>query len=89
MILAKSVTNYILVNFMKKMKKMQQLVFVQDETNENIFIYVSNELNVDYDTLFADSIEDAKHQIEEMLIDHWNEEIDYLENRIKSFQDEE
>ena len=40
-------------------------------------------------TLFADSIEDAKRQIEEMLIDHWNEEIDYLENRIKSFQDEE
>jgi len=63
--------------------------FVQDETDENIFIYVSKELNVEYDTLFADSIEDAKHQIEEMLIDHWNEEIDYLENRIKSFQGEE
>lgn len=63
--------------------------FVQDETDENIFIYVSKELNVDYDTLFADSIEDVKRQIEEMLIDHWNEEIDYLENRIKSFQDEE
>lgn len=31
---------------------------------------------------------DAKHQIEDMLIDHWNEEIDYLENRIQSFQDE-
>ena len=47
---------------------------------KNIFIYVSKELNAAYDTLFADSIEDAKHQIEEMLIDHWNEEIDYLEN---------
>lgn len=44
--------------------------FVQDETDENIFIYVSKELNVEYDTLFADSIEDAKHQIEDMLIDH-------------------
>ena len=42
--------------------------FVQDETDENIFIYVSKELNVEYD---------------------WNDEIDYLENRIKSFQDEE
>ena len=40
-------------------------------------------------TLFADSIEDAKHQIEDMLIDHWNDEIDYLENRIKLFQDGE
>ena len=63
--------------------------FVQDETDENRFIYVSKELNVEYDTLFADSIEDAKHQIEEMLIDHWNDEIDYLENRIKSFRDGE
>lgn len=60
-----------------------------DETDENRFIYVSKELNVEYDTLFADSIEDAKHQIEDMLVDHWNDEIDYLENRIKSFQGEE
>lgn len=63
--------------------------FVQDETDENRFIYVSKELNVEYDTLFTDSIEDAKHQIEDMLVDHWNDEIDYLENRIKSFQGEE
>lgn len=63
--------------------------FVQDEIDENRFIYVSKELNVEYDTLFADNIEDAKHQIEDMLIDHWNDEIDYLENRIKSFQGEE
>ena len=58
--------------------------FVQDETDENIFIYVSKELNVEYDTLFADSIE----EIEEMLIDYWNDEINYLKNRIQSFQNE-
>ena len=63
--------------------------FVKDETDENRFIYVSKELNVEYDTLFADSIEDAKHQIEDMLIDYWNDKIDYLENQIKSFQDKE
>lgn len=61
--------------------------FVQDGTDENTFMYVSGELDVAHDILVADSVEDAKYQIEEMLIDHWNEEIDCLENKIKSFQD--
>lgn len=61
--------------------------FVQDETDENVYIYVSEELNVEYDTIIADSIEDAKQQIEDMLVEHWKDEIDYLENRIKAFQD--
>ena len=59
--------------------------FVQDDTDENTFIYVSEELDVEYDTLSADSVEDAKHQIEEMLVDHWNDEIDCLEKVIKLF----
>ena len=63
--------------------------FVQDETDENVYIYVSEELNVEYDTIIADSIEDAKQQIEDMLIERWEDEIDYLENRIKAFQDDE
>ena len=63
--------------------------FVQDETDDNVYIYVSEELNVVYDTIIADSIEDAKQQIEDMLVEHWKDEIDYLENRIKAFQDDE
>lgn len=63
--------------------------FVQDETDENVYIYVSEELNVEYETIIADSIEDAKQQIEDMLVEHWKDEIDYLENRIKAFQDDE
>lgn len=63
--------------------------FVQDETDDNVYIYVSEELNVEYDTIIADSIEDVKQQIEDMLVEHWKDEIDYLENRIKAFQDDE
>lgn len=63
--------------------------FVQDETDENVYIYVSEELNVEYDTIIANSIEDAKQQIEDILVEHWKDEIDYLENRIKAFQDDE
>lgn len=44
---------------------------------------------VEYDTIIADSIEDAKQQIEDMLVEHWEDEINYLENRIKAFQDDE
>lgn len=63
--------------------------FVQDETDENVYIYVSEELNVEYDTIIANSIEDAKQQIEDMLVEHWKDETDCLENRIKAFQDGE
>ena len=63
--------------------------FVQDETDKNVYIYTSKELNVEYDTIIAYSVEDAKQQIEDMLIEHWEEEIDCLENRIKAFRDDE
>ena len=63
--------------------------FVQDETDENVYIYVSEELNVEYDTIIANSIEDAKQQIEDMLVEHWKDEIEYLEDRLKEFQEKE
>ena len=44
-------------------------------------------MNVEYDTIIADSKENTKQQIEEMLVEHWNDEINYLENRISSFQE--
>ena len=56
------------------------------EEDDNVFIYTSKEMNVEYDMIIADSIEDAKNQIEEILVEHWNDEISYLENRISSFQ---
>ena len=35
----------------------------------------------------TESIDDAKQQIEEMLIEHWKDEIEYLEDRLKEFQE--
>ena len=60
---------------------------MQDEEDDNVFIYTSKEMNVEYDTIIADNIEDAKDQIEGMLVEHWNDEISCLENRISSFQE--
>ena len=62
--------------------------FVQDEMDDEAFYYTSKELSADDDILWADSIDDAKQQIEEMLIEHWREEIEYLEDRLKEFQEE-
>ena len=60
--------------------------FVQDENNNNKYICVSDELNMDYDTFIADSVEDAKKQVEGMLLDHWKEQIVYLEDCIDLLQ---
>ena len=61
--------------------------FVQDEMDDKAFYYISKELSADDDLLWADSIDDAKQQIEEMLIEHWKDEIEYLEDRLKEFQE--
>ena len=63
--------------------------FVQDEMDDKVFYYISEELSVDDDLLWADSIEDAKQQIEDMLIEHWKDEIEYLEERLKEFQEKQ
>lgn len=60
---------------------------MQDESDSEVFYYTTKELNADNDILWADSIEDAKQQIEEMLIEHWKDEIKYLEDRLKEFQE--
>ncbi len=70
----------------KKDKKNEILENVQDENNNNKYICVSDELNMDYDTFIADSVEDAKKQVEGMLLDHWKEQIVYLEDCIDLLQ---
>ena len=41
------------------------------------------------DTFIADSVEDAKKQVEGMLLDHWKEQIVYLEDCIDLLQNKE
>lgn len=62
---------------------------IQDEEDDEAFYYTSKELNADNDILWADSVEDAKQQIEEMLIEHWKDEIKYLKDRLKEFQEKQ
>lgn len=59
---------------------------VQDHEDDSTYIYVSPELNVEFETLEAISIEHAQQQIEGMLIEHWENEIADLERKIKNFR---
>ena len=59
---------------------------VQDHKDDSTYIYVSPELNVEFETLEAISIEHAQQQIESMLIERWENAIATLETQIKNFR---
>lgn len=60
------------------------LKFVQDKDDSENYIYVSDLLKMEHDEIFADSIE----QLEEMVIEHIQEEISYYEEMLEKFQKE-
>lgn len=64
------------------------LKFVQDKDDSENYIYVSELLNVEYDEILAESIEDAMEQFEDMVVDHIQEQISYYEDVLDKFQEE-
>lgn len=63
-------------------------IVAQDNDNTLKYHYVSREMNVEDDDLMAESIEDAKIQIEEKLIEFWEDEIAEIEDKIEKFKEE-
>lgn len=64
------------------------LKFIQDKDDSDNYIYVSNLLNVEHDEIFADSVEDAMEQFEDMVVEHIQEEISYYEEILDKFKEE-
>ncbi len=64
------------------------LKFIQDKDNLENYIYVSELLNVEYDEILAESIEDAMEQFEYMVVDHIQEQINYYDEMLDRFQEE-
>jgi hypothetical protein len=56
--------------------------------SEENYIYVSDLLNVEHDEEFAESIEDAMEQFEDMVIDYIKEKIAYYDEMLDKFQEE-
>ena len=62
-------------------------IVVQDNDISECYHYVSREMNVEDDDLMAENIEDAKIQIEEKLIEFWEDEIAEIEDKIEKFKE--
>lgn len=64
-------------------------IVAQDNEDTKYYHYTSKEMNVEDDWLFGDNIDDIKDDIEEMLIEHWENEVEYLEDKLQAFKEEE
>lgn len=64
------------------------LKFIQDKEDSENYIYVSELLNVKHDEEFAESIEDAMEQFEDMVLEHIQEQISYYDEMLEKFQEE-
>lgn len=64
------------------------LKFVQDKDDSENYIYVSDLLNVEYDEILAESIEDAMEQFEDIVVDYIQEQISYYDEMLDKFQEE-
>ena len=62
-------------------------IVAQDNKVPEYYNYVSREMNVEDDDLMAENIEDAKIQIEEKLIEFWEDEIAEIEDKIEKFKE--
>lgn len=64
------------------------LKFIQDKENIENYIYVSDLLNIEHDEEFAESVEDAMEQFEDMVIDYIKDGISYYNEMLDKFQEE-
>jgi len=63
------------------------LKFIQDKGNSENYIYVSDLLNVEYDEIQTESVEDAMEQFEDMVVEHIKEEIAFYEEMLDKFNE--
>ena len=64
------------------------LKVVKDKYIPENYIYVSDFLKVEYDEIYADSVDDAMEQFEDMIIDYIEDKISYYEEMLEKFQEE-
>lgn len=63
------------------------LKFIQDKDDVENYIYTSEILQVEYDDLFAFSIDEAMEQFEDMFIDYIQEKVFYYEDVLEDLID--
>lgn len=64
------------------------LSFTQSKEDKTCFLFVSEDLKVEYDYEFFDSVEEAKEAFEEMYAEHIRDEISYYETLLENWEEE-
>lgn len=62
--------------------------FVQDKDDSSFFIYVSDLLNVEYDYLESETVEEAKEECEYKVKEYIQDQISYYEDMLEKFEEE-
>lgn len=62
--------------------------FVQDKDDNSFFIYVSNLLNVEYDYLESETIEEAKEECKYKVREYIQDQVSYYEDMLEKFEEE-
>lgn len=64
------------------------LKFYVDTNDSENFWYVSNLLNIENDYIFCDSIEEAKEEFEQMILNYYVEQAKYYDDLSNKFEDD-
>ena len=65
------------------------LKFVPDPKEANSYVYVSEDLHVEYDYIYAESINEAKQELEDIYRSHLEDEAEYWSDMLKKWEGEE
>ena len=63
------------------------LSFTQSKEDETCFLFVSEDMKVEYDYEFFDSVAEAKEEFEEKYADYLRDEISYYETLLENFEE--
>lgn len=63
------------------------LKFVADDNEPGCYIFVSEELNVEFDYIHAESIEEAKKELELKYAEHLESEVSYYEELLRKWEE--
>ena len=64
------------------------LSFTQSKEDETCFLFVSEDMKVEYDYEFFDSVAEAKEAFEEIYADYLRDEISYYETLLENFEEQ-
>ena len=65
------------------------LKLVPDSKEAGCYIYVSEELHVEYDEIYAGSIEEAKQELEDIYRIHLEDKVEYWSDMLDKWESEE